>query len=323
MAGRRYTFDTGDRGSSGRFSRRRLLKTGLLGLTGLGFGATTTAAGAGDEKLPNKIRVVLASDEKAVYRIEVSGRIAFGDNAGEYENDTRITESVVKGRIVGRPGEAFDEFRYSGQITKFEILRGDVTLFVNGLKGDARRGTELLDQIVVVTLTEESEYRIQTSDRIEFGFDAGENDELVDENTVEGRIVGRPGRALDAYRFAGDTVDIEVTQGAIAFRVPRAQVGKSDSEDTLPNSVLITATGDLVEYQFTVSGTVRKGPLAEDADVGPTADRVIDNNSVEGFARSDVETGDPQSDDYRYSGNILFKRAEAPVEITLEPNPDS
>jgi hypothetical protein len=299
------------------------VQTGLTGLVGLGLGAATPAAGAGDDQPPNTLKVVLASRERARFRIEVSGRIEFGNNAGEDENDTRLAKDAVEGQLVGTPGKAFDEFRYSGRVTGFEILAGDVAVFVNGRRVAVRKDTRLRNRIIVVTLTEESAYRIQASDRIEFGRGAGENDELVDDDTVAGRIVGRPGRAFDAYRFAGDTIEIEVSEGAVAFGVSRARRPYSEDEDTLPNSVTITATGDPVEYRFRVSGSVRKGPLAEGDDGGATSDVVTDGTSVEGGAQADPDTGDPQSDDYRYSGNIIFERAESPVEITLEPNPDS
>lgn len=189
----------------------------------------------------------------------------------------------------------------------------------NGEGGDRRATPEQGAGVLrVVLAASEATYQVEASNGVEYDEDAGENDRRVDDNAIEGTPVGVPGEAFDQFRVDGD-VTVTVTGGAVAFALVRTDEQEADS-DGLPNMVIITGTGETVRYQFSVTGTAEKGPLAEDNASSIPADEVVDRSSVEGFVRADIIDGDPQSDDFRYSGAIQFERAEAPVQVRLEQN---
>jgi hypothetical protein len=86
------------------------------------------------EELPNEIRTESLTPSVR-YRIEVSGSLEFGDEAGENE---AIENGTVDGVIGSRNAE--DNYRYSGTITDFAITNGDADVFVNGEQVDDPTG---------------------------------------------------------------------------------------------------------------------------------------------------------------------------------------
>jgi Ca2+-binding RTX toxin-like protein len=291
--------------------RRTLLSGTLAGVAGIGLGGIAGTAGAhedeeDDGRRENEI-VVKALTDRAKYRIEVSGSIEAGEEAGEDENDS-VSESAVAGLINGKGG--VDNYFFSGRITRFLVTKGEVKVYVNGKAVDDPVGFPGAPPrgIVLQALTDRVEYRIEVDDSIEAGREAGEdeNDEL-DDGTVDGLIRGKGG--VDNYRFTGSTLTLEITEGRVAFVVGRARGEKNDS-DELPNVISVVGTGPAVEYRFVVSGSVEPTDTFEEEETDIPADEITDDGTVIGFV-------DEGTDDYRYSGAIKVL-AEAPVEIAFE-----
>ncbi|WP_134671425.1 hypothetical protein [Halorussus marinus] len=159
----------------------------------------------------------------------------------------------------------------------------------------------------VVTFRSTSEevfrYRIRVSGEIRRGgpYESDSGDEFLDARTVEG--AASEGRA-DSFRFSGEIRELDLTGPGKVF-VNGDLI--RDNTGRLPNRVEIRSTGRDADYEFRVSGRVRKG---DHADRGDTVDGNVVRGAVAGGGR----------DDYRYSGAIAFDATDDPVTVTLELN---
>jgi hypothetical protein len=251
-------------------------------------------------------RLVLeALTDRVEYSIEVSGQIAFGDEAGE--NDHIDDGDTVDGLITGKGG--VDDYYFTGVVTDFEITVGDAAVSVNGEAVTDPTGLpKRPNRLVLWALTDRVEYGIEVSGQIAFGDEAGENDHIDDGDTVDGLIAGKGG--VDDYSFTGSSVTVEITKGVAVFVVSDVYGG----DDALSNTVTVIGQGPAVKYAFAVTGRVEAGAGVEREETDIPADRVGDR-AVKGF----VDAGE---DEYRYSGAIKCY-AQAPVAVTLELGQDT
>lgn len=283
-----------------------------MAVTGIGLGAVAVPASArekDDRNLPSEI-VLRSLTNPVRYRIEVSGSIRAGDEAGE--ND-EIEDDTVVGKIDGP--NAPDNYHFSGVITEFEIVEGKADVFVNGEKvedpvGLPKRIKQRPRKVVLKALSDRLEYRIEASESIEAGEGAGENDEIEDA-VVTGLIDGKGG--VDNYAFAGSTLSVELTAGKAAFVVSDG-VHTPDPDD-LPNVITVRGLGSTVRYVISVTEAIEFGSRAEEEETDIPADRVVDDDTVEGFIHAHGDN--PGVDDYRYSGALQFV-GEAPVSAEIQ-----
>jgi hypothetical protein len=150
---------------------------------------------------------------------------------------------------------------------------------------------------------ERATYRFRVSDAVTpVGADGSVD--VVNENTVLG--TAEPGDATD-FRFAGDLVSFTVLDGDVAVTVDGDEVAVPlHAERDLPNTVTLEAEGDVVDYRFSATGGVEKGPLVDGG-----AD-TIDGKRVVGTL------GSQGVDNYFFAGSLVFESASGPVTVTLD-----
>lgn len=156
------------------------------------------------------------------------------------------------------------------------------------------------------------EYRIRVSGTIEKGEHAGTTDEIADGNVALGFVEAGNEGELDSFDFTGEILAFDVLAGSIRAvtvdgRAVEDPVGLPRSG--LSNRITVQARGEDVAYAFRVSGSVEKGPHADDGD------RILESNVVEGAV------GGEGVDDYRYSGAVAFDEADGPLRVTLDIDP--
>ncbi|NHN48836.1 hypothetical protein G9464_14700 [Halostella sp. JP-L12] len=267
----------------------------------------------GHPELPRSI-VLRAVSDSVEYDLRVSGDLQMGGFGGP--NESIEGGDSVSG-VLDREG-AVDSFLFSGEVTEFEITDGDATVWVNDARvDDPTRATDPSADGNAVTLrplTDRAEYRVSADGPIRFGDEAGDGDEMVDGDAVEGALEGDE---ADDYELSGDDLVVEVTSGVLAFTVSREEAD-DPAEDDLPHAITVSGLGGDVNYRFSVTGTVEFGEGAETTDTDLPADELSGDDTVEGWVHAHGDT--PFSDDYRYSGTVEFERAEAPVEIEISRN---
>lgn len=311
-------FEPAGQGDDDRtLGRREMLGATAVGLAGVGVAGPVVSGTADAQDLPNEV-VVISRTNRVEYRIEVDGRIEFGDDAGD--SDEREGGDTVVGVINGA---GRDDYHFSGDITAFEVTEGGDNARVlldgeevdweelgsdGGDESEEQRGAEFPHELALEARSDAVEYSIELDGQFE-SVDGDESD------TVSGQL--EDGDQV-TYRYVGPVVTIEVTGGIAAFSVDRgpAQASVREDEDgPLPNRILVFGLGDTVRYGFSVSGTVEFGDAAEEEATGIPADERVDGSTIEGHAHA--HDGDPNADDFYYSGDIDVERAEAPVRMKL------
>lgn len=110
---------------NGRLDRRTMLKGVVAGLAGT---ATAGTASAQDNT------IVLEAEERPVaYRIEVSGRIGRGEEAGQ--TDAIVHDHVAVGAMVRTDDldDRRDSYRFTGEIRRLDVIEGSLSrVQVNG-----------------------------------------------------------------------------------------------------------------------------------------------------------------------------------------------
>lgn len=181
--------------------RRAVLKgTAVAGLAGSGMAGTASASGW------HEIVFTAATHDVFEYWFEVSGRVKRG---GRFQSDA--WDEVGEDRVHGACDEkASDSFLFTGHPEKLR-LKGLGKVFVDGeLFEDATKDERLPNGITVESKGEPVRYKFRVSHRVEKGPNAGGTDEVIDANTVRGKVGG----TIDGER---DRIDDYRYSGAIAF----------------------------------------------------------------------------------------------------------
>lgn len=164
----------------------------------------------------NKI-VLQARSSRTKVRITVSGKIEKGRYAGDTDTikgkDVAVSKINTKGEL--------DSFRFSGEITDFDIIKGDVKVTLNGKDvdpdelGEQRRLT-LQAQGLIVT------YDFTVSGSVEAGSDAdiGRGDD-IDGRTVSGNVAGA---GVDDYLFTGEITEFNTSSDNVTVTLDGEEV---------------------------------------------------------------------------------------------------
>ncbi|WP_433632386.1 twin-arginine translocation signal domain-containing protein [Halomicrococcus sp. NG-SE-24] len=196
-----------------------------------------------------------------------------------------------------------------GAVSRRTVLKGTTAAGVAGglLSGQAS-GHPKPRTITVKALTVPARYRFTVSGEVARRPSAGASDEIRGHRTVLGRIDTKG--ELDEFKFSGEITSFEILKGDVDVVVDGKRVEKKRTkkakEPALPNGITIQAEGEDVSYRFRVTGRVRKGPNADGGD------SVVDGTKVSGAV------GGRGTDDYRYSGSLVFDSTEGPLTVTLE-----
>jgi hypothetical protein len=173
--------------------------------------------GSGD--LPNLISISgRGPDGPLDYQFSVSGEVEH-DRANDATIDPE--DLIAGGTAYGQVEGGTDSYRYSGDITAFDVDQGDTTVLVNGEETDISalppEPTEDGDLPNVITIDDESrdgplEYQFEVSGELSHStansatIDPGD---LVVGTTAYGLVNG--GR--DSFRFSGQVADFAIDQG--------------------------------------------------------------------------------------------------------------
>jgi hypothetical protein len=147
---------------------------------------------------------------------------------------------------------------------------------------DANSTPEHTITVESVGAEQTSQYRFETSGSLVKG-DSATSEDLVDGTTASGSVGGG---GVDSYRFDGEVVSFEVTDGD-----PNDIRVSIDGTEYLWNRLRVKGTGDSLRYEARVEGTIEKG---QDADDGDT----VSGNTAAGTVAS------PGVDDYRFTGDL-------------------
>ncbi|WP_440008261.1 twin-arginine translocation signal domain-containing protein [Halomicrococcus sp. SG-WS-1] len=196
-----------------------------------------------------------------------------------------------------------------GAVSRRTVLKGTTAAGVaGGLLPGQVSGHPKPRTITVKALTVPARYRFTVSGEVARRPSAGASDEIRNHRTVLGRIDTRG--EIDEFAFSGEVTSFETLKGDVDVVVDGKRVEtkrtKKAKEPALPNGITIQAEGDDVSYRFRVTGRVRKGPNADGGD------SVVDGTTVSGAV------GGRGTDDYRYSGSLVFDSTEGPLTVTLE-----
>ncbi|MFB6081691.1 MAG: hypothetical protein ABEJ67_02600 [Halanaeroarchaeum sp.] len=156
--------------------------------------------------LDNEISIEGTTSTAKSYSFTVSGEVQAGDNVNP---DDSVGESSVDAVVWS----STDSYTFSGEITELTVESPeDVTVRVNGTVVDpATIGSQPLPNRLVFdgsSLDGRARYTFEVSEAVEKSTDLGdlESDDEISGTTVTGTI----GNDVDAYRFAGDLVSMDV-----------------------------------------------------------------------------------------------------------------
>jgi len=190
--------------------------------------------GSGD--LPNLISISgRGPDGPLDYQFSVSGEVEH-DRANDATIDPE--DLIAGGTAYGQVEGGTDSYRYSGDITAFDVDQGDTTVLVNGEETDISalppEPTEDSDLPNVITIDDESrdgplEYQFEVSGELSHStansatIDPGD---LVVGTTAYGLVNG--GR--DSFRFSGQIADFAIDQGKRRVLVNGNEVENPEGE---------------------------------------------------------------------------------------------
>lgn len=225
--------------SSDEFERRTVLKGALsAGATGTILGVF--AGNASGQDLENEL-VVAARSEFVEYRFEVDGEVAKGnltgpndeiiepgddeyptedqdDDEDEEDDDEDEEVTIVDGQLNA---ENRDDYQFSGEITGFELPRGNAAITING-ESVSLEELSGAKQVSIEAQGEVVDYEFVVSEEVRPGSraDVDRNDE-IDDRTVTGRVAGR---GVDNYLFLGDITEFRVSDRDLTIRVNGEEV---------------------------------------------------------------------------------------------------
>ena len=172
---------------------------------------------------------------------------------------------------------------------------GAFTAPVSAQKGEDRKRS---NEIVLLSLNNPVRYRIKVSGSIEFGEEAGENDEIRGD-TVVGKIDGP--NAPDNYHFSGVITEFELIEGKADIFVNGEKVDDpvglpkraEKRAKKRPKQIVLKALSDRVEYRITGDDSIEAGKEAGE------------NDKIEDAAVAGLIDGKGGVDNYSFAGSTL------------------
>jgi len=257
---------------------------------------------ANQEDLPYEI-LVESLTSTVGYRIEVSGSLELGSEAGENEE---VENDAVDGMIDSQ--NARDNYRFSGTITDFAITRGDADVFVNGDQVD--------DPVGRPGSSTQTGFAFEQDDRCEpvtplSGDDPVED--LYEYTYPTDRFEGPPGSDGSSFSSEG-TTDLQRDGASLLFLYDG------------PEGLSLVVVHGLVEgatvggtVSFTVRGLPSEGEwvVRDDyylTDEGEQAESNYDRWDIDG----EEHTIDWAYRDDRTDGGV-FRGLDSEFEIRIEP----
>ncbi|MFP4626150.1 MAG: hypothetical protein ACOCQ3_02035 [Natronomonas sp.] len=252
------------------------------------------------------------------YTFTVDGEISHatdGDYPSNPDGDA-IVKNVdgtytVEGVVAGYDGDdtrwGGDTYRIVGSLVSMNI-GGPADVYVDGAIVDpADYG--LPERLAIVGTGTTSRYELTVDGELTSDPNGSDSDEVeISGSTAEGVVVD----GATTLRFDGEITDFRFDGEAGVYlngqQVDPALLG-TDEDPNLMNWLVVQGSGNETDYQFEVSGTVRKSP-----DLGPVeADDVVDENVVDG-------TTVDETDGYRFSGDLESLMVRGNADLRFNDN---
>lgn len=242
------------------------------------------------------------------YEFGVSGDVEKSTLKGGSIDEEDIIDS---GQVTGSVAGWRDAFRFSGELENLTV-DGPARVFVNDEQVDpSKYGEELPHVLTIVGNGTESNYEATVDGTIDtlVGEDVGETVEISADTTVSGTIE----RDIHRFRFSGELVDFNFTEGGTQVYVDRQRIDPDDYDENreLPPHVIVidgSASDEPTTYSFTTSGDVIKSSY-RDASVDDVDE--IDGTTVRG-------TVDDELDAYWFDGDIADFRLAGNASVDVE-----
>jgi hypothetical protein len=266
----------------------------------------------GDDGTALSHRITLTADAETDYRFAVSGGLdplSTVDPKDDVDTDA--------GTVRGFVGDGYtDEYDFSGGITEFGHRQTD-----GSLSAEIDGRSVPLDQVATPRLlvvdgenvSSQVSFRLAASGRVQGSTEGGasidDNDSISREGemwTVDAQVNG----GTDAYRFAGEVADFEVTDGDASEllltldgqeRDPASFGGPSE------NAITFDGRDGQGSYELTVSGDIAKS-TDNDASINP-------NDTIDGSTATGQVNGG--RDSYVFDGKIESISADPAIRILL------
>ncbi|WP_433629639.1 hypothetical protein [Halomicrococcus sp. NG-SE-24] len=314
-----------------RVSRRELL-TATAGLAGVG-GIDVTSAQA-----TNHFVIFGGSPDTVVdYALTVSGRLQkSGRSGGAPIADRHVTQdgedtissdgTHASGAIAG----GGDAYQFTGRVVRFRISPGSqastVRVYLNGqqVRPDQLGDNPAADTPITfldcdrarVTGSFQS-VRMHTS----FWDDAGLGTNFLFDGPISGTTTIHPVAAHDPYPFAIDTLSVDTrelqTPGQPAkFTADNPYAGPWCAEQ-LPNHIVVFGGSpqNVIRYQFTASGHVRKSGSSGGAPIADQHVTIDNEDSISGGrVRGAIAGG---GDAYQFSGELTQMQVDGDATVYL------
>jgi len=276
------------------------------------LGAYEYGAGGGDDGTTLPHRITLTADAETDYRFAVSGGLdplSTVDPKDDVDTDA--------GTVQGFVGDGYtDEYDFSGGITEFGHRQTD-----GSLSAEIDGQSVPLDQVATPRLlvvngenvSSQVSFRLATSGRVQRSMEGGAsingNDSISRESetwTVDAQVNG----GTDAYRFAGEVTDFEVTDGD-ASELLLTLDGQERDPGSLggpgENTITFDGRDGQGSYELTVSGDIAKS-TDNDASINP-------NDTIDGSTATGQVNGG--RDSYVFDGEIESISADPAIRILL------
>lgn len=246
--------------------RRPLVKAAAAGVFGAGLWSQSGAAVAAQQAsyVPPSVITLYSDADLVEYRLRVDGNLQRGRYADA--NDDVRADGTAEGRLTSRGDR--DSFRFSGEVTEFEITAGDATVRVNDRRVDDPVGQpDLPRSIVLRAVTDSVEYDLRVSGDLEMGAFGGPNESIEGRNAVSG-VLDREG-AVDSFLFSGEITEFAITTGDATVWVDDDRVEdptRAPEPSGDGGSITLRPLTDRTEYRLTDGGIRPAEETDDDAD---------------------------------------------------------
>jgi hypothetical protein len=263
-------------------------------------GSTDDSTGT---SLPSTLTVETTEGGPLVeYEFTVEGTVANGDAADS--NDT-ITDEGETATVTGATGNGYtDSFQFEGELTDWSasVASDHYRVLVDGAEIDP---TDAGGKTLTIETTESGplvEYEF-TVDGSVTKRDAADGNDTVTETDGTATVTGVTGNGYtDSFRFEGDLTDWTASVASDHYRVlvDGEEIDATGVGGPTTLTVETDADSPAVSYEFSVDGTVSRGPTAEGG-----SSIASDTISGEDPATVSGVTGRGYADDFEFEGTLL------------------
>jgi hypothetical protein len=254
----------------------------------------TTTLGDAPEKQTHRITIDSDGD-RVNYRFDVSGSVT--------KVDTDTEESVSGGTASGTVVSGKDVFEYTGHLQSYED-NGDPKVIVDGRTINTENYDDSPDEERVIEIESDGtrvNYDLDVTGTIrEVKTDAQES---VSGGHAEGVVTD----GSDVFRYTGSIAGYE-DDGRPTVRIDGQTVNTADIGDrpeSTPNRITIRSDGEVIDYEFSVTGSVSE------------VDTDAQESVAGGYAKGRVIDG---SDTFEYTGDIIYYNDEGNAEVRVNGN---